>query len=192
MSLISTTATLWIADVIYILVKKLKVPKNFAEYLAEKLESKVAIGGIAVLTSVLVLLGFNSVYGTDPFGRTRQLFTKFSKQEKTRNIKVDKWIDTYNNLHDDSKAGLGERNSSYTTLVNAYYELATSFYEWGWGESFHFAYQFKHETFQSAIARHEYYIAGRLGVKAGDKVLDCGCGIGGPMRNIARLYIHHV
>lgn len=33
--------------------------------------------------------------------------------------------------------------------------------------------------------RHEYYLAGRLGVKPGDKVLDCGCGIGGPYRNIA-------
>ena len=36
------------------------------------------------------------------------------------------------------------------------------------------------------IQRHEYYLAGRLGVKRGDKVLDCGCGIGGPYRNIAR------
>ena len=42
------------------------------------------------------------------------------------------------------------------------------------------------ETFQTAIARHEYYLAGRLGVKQGDKVLDVGCGIGGPLRNIAR------
>jgi sterol 24-C-methyltransferase len=66
---------------------------------------------------------------------------------------------------------LDERNAKYTTLVNAYYELATMFYEWGWGQSFHFAYQLKHETFQTAITRHEYYLAGRLGVKAGDKVL---------------------
>lgn len=36
------------------------------------------------------------------------------------------------------------------------------------------------------VYRHEYYLAGRLGVKEGDKVLDVGCGIGGPMRNIAR------
>jgi len=71
-------------------------------------------------------------------------------------------------------------------LVNAYYELATLFYEWGWGQSFHFAYQLKGETFASAIARHEYYLAGRLALKEGSKVLDVGCGIGGPMRNISR------
>ena len=37
-------------------------------------------------------------------------------------------------------------------------------------------------TFQ----RHEYYLGGRLGVNPGAKVLDCGCGIGGPYRNIAK------
>lgn len=34
--------------------------------------------------------------------------------------------------------------------------------------------------------RHEYYLGGRLEVKPGAKVLDCGCGIGGPYRNIAK------
>lgn len=128
----------------------------------------------------------NKLFGTDPIGRTMELFGKFSRQEKTRNIKVENWIDTYNDLHDDSKAGVEGRNSAYATLVNAYYELATSFYEWGWGQSFHFAYQLKGETFAQSIARHEYYLAGRLGVSSGEKVLDCGCGIGGPMRNIAK------
>ena len=71
-------------------------------------------------------------------------------------------------------------------LVNAYYELVTLFYEWGWGQSFHFAYQIKDEPFRHAIARHEYFLAGKLGVLAGEKVLDVGCGIGGPMRNIAK------
>lgn len=128
----------------------------------------------------------NKVFGTNPLGRTAELLGKFSVQEKKRNIDVNKIIDTYNNLHDDSKEGVDSRNTSYTTLVTAYYELATLFYEWGWGQSFHFAYQLKGETFQQAIARHEYYLAGRLGVSSGDKVLDCGCGIGGPMRNIAK------
>ena len=59
---------------------------------------------------------------------------------------------------------------SYQTLVNSYYELATLFYEWGWGQSFHFAYQLLGEKFQEAIRRHEYYLAGRLGVSAGKRI----------------------
>lgn len=149
-------------------------------------ESKVTIGGAIALGSVSTILVLNSLTGTDPIGRTWEMFMRFLKQEKTRNIKVDEWIDKYNDLHDDKKEGLDGRNSSYTTLVNSYYELATLFYEWGWGQSFHFAYQLKGESFKEAIARHEYFLAGRLGVNAGDKIIDVGCGIGGPMRNIAR------
>jgi sterol 24-C-methyltransferase len=92
-------------------------------------------------------------------------------------------IEGYNDLHKDEQ---DNRNMSYSTLVNSYYELATLFYEWGWGQCFHFAYQLKGESFRESISRHEYYLAGRLGVKQGDRVLDVGCGIGGPMRNIAR------
>ena len=135
---------------------------------------------------IVGLTAFNKLYGTNPLGRTYELLGKFFVQEKKRNISVDKWIDQYNELHDDAKAGVDGRNMDYTTLVNSYYELATLFYEWGWGQSFHFAYQLKNEHFKEAIARHEYYLAGRLAVKEGDEVLDCGCGIGGPMRNIAK------
>jgi sterol 24-C-methyltransferase len=138
-------------------------------------------GVVAGVAGVVVL---NKLFGTDPLGRTFLMFKQFFRQEKSRNIKVDAWIDTYNDLH--KKDDVEDRNSSYTTLVNSYYELATLFYEWGWGQSFHFAYQLKGESFREAIARHEYFLAGRLGVNAGQQVLDVGCGIGGPMRNIAR------
>ena len=56
----------------------------------------------------------------------------------------------------------------------------------GWGQSFHFAKRFAHETLAESILRHEYYLASRLGLKEGQKVLDVGCGVGGPARNIAR------
>jgi Mycolic acid cyclopropane synthetase len=136
--------------------------------------------------AILAVMTVNKLFGVDPIGRTLEILSKFSTQEKKRSINVDKWIGQYNDLHDDSKTGLSDRNMSYATLVNAYYELATLFYEWGWGQSFHFAYQLKGETFATAIARHEYFLAGKLAVKKGDKVIDIGCGIGGPMRNIAR------
>lgn len=101
-------------------------------------------------------------------------------------------IDEYNDLHDDSIKGVGERNSQYAKMVNAYYDLATEFYEWGWGQCFHFADQRKGENFKAAVLRHESYLAGRLGLKWGAKVLDCGCGVGGPARNIAKFTGAHV
>lgn len=40
--------------------------------------------------------------------------------------------------------------------------------------------------------RHEKRIVDALGLKPGMKVLDCGCGVGGPARNIARMSGAHV
>eukprot|EP00928_Gymnodinium_smaydae_P047262 TRINITY_DN3152_c0_g1_i2.p1 TRINITY_DN3152_c0_g1~~TRINITY_DN3152_c0_g1_i2.p1 ORF type:complete len:389 (-),score=82.66 TRINITY_DN3152_c0_g1_i2:291-1457(-) len=94
-------------------------------------------------------------------------------------------IDGYNKQF-SSETSTDDRNKDYASLVDSYYDLATEFYEWGWGTSFHFADRRKGESFRQSILRHEYYLAGRLGVKKGDRVLDCGCGVGGPARNIAR------
>lgn len=78
------------------------------------------------------------------------------------------------------------RKTNYTKMVNDYYDLVTDFYEFGWGQSFHFAPRHKGEAFDASIARHEYWLASQLGLKSGMKVLDVGCGVGGPMRAIAR------
>ena len=93
-------------------------------------------------------------------------------------------IDGYNDLH--SKDSADDRNSEYAELVDSYYDMATEFYEWGWGTCFHFADRRGRESFKQSLLRHEYYLASQLALKAGDAVLDCGCGIGGPARNIAR------
>ena len=54
-----------------------------------------------------------------------------------------------------------EREGSYAKLVNAYYELATLFYEWGWGSSFHFACRWRDESFSDSIKvrRPEWFVA---------------------------------
>ena len=89
---------------------------------------------------------------------------------------VKSGIDEYNRLHSADSAD--ERNKEYKSLVNSYYDLATLFYEWGWGQSFHFAYRHPHESFDESIRRHEYHLASKLGIAKGgkDKVLDVGCG----------------
>uniref|UniRef100_A0A0A0LD12 Methyltransferase n=1 Tax=Cucumis sativus TaxID=3659 RepID=A0A0A0LD12_CUCSA len=79
-----------------------------------------------------------------------------------------------------------ERKANYTDMVNKYYDLVTSFYEFGWGESFHFAPRWKGESLRESIKRHEHFLALQLDLKPGYKVLDVGCGIGGPLREIAR------
>jgi len=82
-----------------------------------------------------------------------------------------------------------EREKSHRTrpeLTNQYYDLVTDFYEYGWGQNFHFACRFPGEAFQESLARHEYYLAHALGLQRGQVCLDAGCGVGGPQRNIAR------
>ena len=101
----------------------------------------------------------------------------------TCNDNVDKGIDEYNALHE---ASVDDRNKDYKKLVNSYYDLATQFYEWGWGQSFHFSHKCKGESFYEATRRHEYYLVSMLGaLKPGSEIVDVGCGIGGPARNIA-------
>ncbi|KAH6803498.1 sterol methyltransferase 1 [Perilla frutescens var. frutescens] len=95
-------------------------------------------------------------------------------------------VDKYEKYHVCYGGDQEDRKANYTDMVNKYYDLVTSFYEYGWGESFHFAPRWKGESLQESIKRHEHFLALQLGLKPGQKVLDVGCGIGGPLREIAR------
>ena len=59
-------------------------------------------------------------------------------------------------------------------------------YENGWGQSFHFCRFAYGEPFRQAIARHEHYLAHMMGLRDNMRVLDVGCGIGGPAREIVK------
>lgn len=101
--------------------------------------------------------------------------------------KVRHTVDGYRHLHDDDRSGGAEtRKERYEELVNAYYDLVTDFYERGWGQSFHFGAPYRGEPYRQSILRHELYLAHRLGLARDARVLDVGCGVGGPARNIAR------
>ncbi|KAH9931025.1 delta-sterol C-methyltransferase [Amylocystis lapponica] len=105
-------------------------------------------------------------------GRVGQRIENYSKfwQDPSK----EKQVDTDNRL------------GSYTDVVNGYYDGATGLYEFGWGTSFHFCRFYKGESFYAGLARHEHYLAAKMGLRPGMRVLDVGCGVGGPAREIAR------
>ena len=78
------------------------------------------------------------------------------------------------------------RLSNYTDVVNGYYDGATELYEYGWAQSFHFSRFYKGEAFHASLARHEHYLAAQMNLRPKMRVLDIGCGVGGPAREIAR------
>ena len=86
-----------------------------------------------------------------------------------------------NDQRDDSE------KSDYETVNNLYYDLVTDFFEFGWGRSFHFAPRVPGESFKASLARHEHHVAHKLGLSPGMVVADIGCGVGGPLVEIARI-----
>ena len=106
---------------------------------------------------------------------------------------VDAGINSYNAFFDQEDGkGVGSRILSTPEFVDKFYSLITDFYEYGWGESFHFAARDIGESFEASIIRQETAIAETIGLKPGMKVLDIGCGVGGPMRNIVKHTGGHV
>jgi ubiquinone/menaquinone biosynthesis C-methylase UbiE len=78
------------------------------------------------------------------------------------------------------------RKENYIDLVRQYYDLVTPIYLEKWGVSFHFAIFQGEESLEEAMVATERWLADFAGLRAGMKVLDVGCGVGGPALTIAR------
>ena len=104
-------------------------------------------------------------------------------------IEWSQTLQSYESLHLNAHDARGKQ---YAAMAEQFYDLATDFYEYGWGESFHFAPRRATESFAGSIRRYEHRVADALGARAGMRLLDLGCGVGGPMRTMARDYGAHV
>lgn len=83
--------------------------------------------------------------------------------------------------------GNKQHNAYDGDVARSFYNLATEFYEYGWGDSFHFGFRQRHEPHWKATHNSQAFVAQRLQVGEGSQVLDMGCGIGGPLRGIVRM-----
>ncbi|KAJ6481749.1 delta-sterol C-methyltransferase [Mycena sanguinolenta] len=114
-------------------------------------------------------------------GRKRDRLVNYSTHwnkdlSKEDNANTEARVDGYKDVVADS--GLDQ--------LEGFYDAVTQLYEYSWGDSFHFCRFFKGESFAAAQARHEHYLASQIGLRPGMRVLDVGCGVGGPARTIAR------
>ena len=71
-------------------------------------------------------------------------------------------------------------------MVSRFYDVVTKFYEYAWGQSFHFAPRRTGEGLKAAQRRQEAGVAELLDLGPAKTVVDVGCGVGGPLISIAK------
>ena len=108
------------------------------------------------------------------------LKTAFDGSNVVRRVQdLEGW--TNNLSQQDSEAGY-----DHTPTVKEYYDLCSDFMVWGWGESLHFAPRSAGESLDDSKIRHQRLMISKLELCPAMTVVDIGCGIGGPMRRVAR------
>ena len=99
----------------------------------------------------------------------------------SRAVRPEDTAETLATYRDSQQRG----KDAYAAMVGTFYDLITDFYEYGWGRSFHFAPAKVGVSLEDAQFCHQLLLGEAIGLRPGMKVLDVGCGIGGPQRALA-------
>lgn len=97
---------------------------------------------------------------------------------------VKEYYGEYNTL-ERGKGAVMKESQKVADLVDKFYSLVTDLYEWGWGQSFHFARKLPNRDWSASEVAHEAWAAATIRLGPGKTALDVGCGVGGPMRTVA-------
>lgn len=82
---------------------------------------------------------------------------------------TDTVLSHYSSYYDGKQSS--EREENAKDLVQSFYELVTDFYEYGYGECFHFCPVYDNLSMKDSIIEYEKGIASVLQVKPGAKLL---------------------
>ena len=88
-----------------------------------------------------------------------------------------KAVSQYSAYYEDTSDAETRRNrriADATEVTASFYNLVTDFYEYGYGQSFHFSPVFDGMSFSECIAQYEREIGESIGAKPGMKILVSG------------------
>ncbi|MCY3679686.1 MAG: class I SAM-dependent methyltransferase, partial [Gemmatimonadetes bacterium] len=112
---------------------------------------------------------------------SRGLKSAFAKTNVSRRVRdFEGWTDRA------FAADGGAAGYDHTRTATEYYDLCGELMVFGWGESLHFAPLSPGESLKDSKIRHQRQMIAKLELREGMSVADIGCGIGGPMRRVAR------
>eukprot|EP00940_MAST-03C_sp_MAST-3C-sp2_P001417 g1417.t1 len=152
---------------------------------AAKKSNKAAAGSaqgffkFAIVAVVIALAAFKLSNG-NPTQRVGKLF-EMVRRGMAGGEKVGSFDAVFSNVSSND-----QHNAYDGDVAESFYNLATDFYEYGWGDSFHFGFRANWEPHSKAILNSQNFVAQKLIVGDMDRVLDMGCGIGGPLRGVVR------
>lgn len=133
-----------------------------------------------IIGAVMIFMFTRAMTSGNPTQKAERLFA-LMRDGMTGGEQVDKFDEAFVDIK-----GNDQFDAYDADVANSFYNLATEFYEYGWGDSFHFGFRQRHEGHEYSVRNSQNFVAQKLQVGDMDRVLDMGCGIGGPLRGVVR------